>query len=89
MSYHFIHLLHLSNEMYQIKCGEMNSSNENIHDASGITQDEKICIWALGREACLRSKLNFLPQANHNWKPIIAFPMHLGRQMGAAYSICT
>ena len=47
----------------------MNSSNDNIHIALGIMQDKKVCVWALGRGACLKSKLHSPSQADHNWKP--------------------
>ena len=67
----------------------MNSPNDNIHTASGVTQDKKVCVWALGRGDHLKNKLHSPPQTDHNWKPINAFAMHLGRQMVAAHSICT
>ena len=37
----------------------------------------------------LKSKLHSPPQADHNWKPINAFPTCLGRQMEVVHSICT
>ena len=33
----------------------MNSPNDNIHTALSIAQNKKICIWALGKGACLKS----------------------------------
>ena len=71
------------------KCSKMNSPNDNIHIASGVAQDEKVCVWALGRGARLKSKLHSLPQADRNWKSINAFTTRLGRQMEAAHSVCT
>ena len=52
-------------------------------------QGIKVNVQALGRVAYLKSKLYCPPQADSNWKPINAFTMCLGRQMGAAHSICT
>ena len=65
------------------KCGKTNSSNDNIHTASGIAQDKKVCIWALSRWGCSKSKLHSPPQADHNWKPINAIAMRLRKQMRA------
>ena len=59
----------------------MNALNDNIYTASGIAQDKKVCVQALGRRSCSKSKLHSPLQADHNWKPINAFAMHLGRQM--------
>ena len=67
----------------------MNSLNDNIHTALDVMQDKKVCVQALGRVACSKSKLHSPPQADRNGKPINAFTMHLGRQMGAVHSICT
>ena len=67
----------------------MNSPNDNIHTASGVAQDKKVRVRALGRGACLKSKLHFPPEADRNRKPINAFATRLGRQTGAAHSICT
>ena len=50
----------------------MNSLNDNIHTALDVTQDKKVCIQALGRVACSKSKLHSPPQADHNGKPINA-----------------
>ena len=44
-----------------------------IHTASGIAQDKKVCVWALGRGAHSKSKLHFPLQVDLNWKPINAF----------------
>ena len=67
----------------------MNIPNDNIHTALGIMQNKNVCVWALGRRVCSKSKLYSLLHADHNWKPINAFAIHLERQMGAAHSICT
>ena len=67
----------------------MNNPNDNIHTALGIMQNKNVCIWALGRRVCSKSKLYSLTQVDHNWKPINVFATHLGRQRGAANSICT
>ena len=67
----------------------MNSLNDNIYTVSGVAQDKKVRIRALGRGACSKSKLHSPPQTNHNWKPINAFTTCLGRQMGPLHSICT
>ena len=60
----------------------MNSSNDNINTASGVAQDKKVCVWALGRGARSKNKLHFPPQPDRNWKFINAFATRLGRQMG-------
>ena len=57
--------------------------------ASGVAQDKKIRVRALGRGSLLKSKLHSPPQAERNWKPINAFDTHFGRQMRAAHSIYT
>ena len=68
----------------------MNSSNENIHAASGVAQDKKIRVWAFGRAAASKSSYVYSPpQVDCNWKPINAFSTRLGRQKKAAHSICT
>ena len=67
----------------------MNSPNDNIHTASGVVQNKKMRVRALGRGARSKSKLHSPPQADRYWKPINAFATCLGRQMGAAHSICT
>ena len=67
----------------------MNSSNDNIHTVSGVAQDKKVRVRALGRGARSRRKLHFSPQVDSNWKPINAFTKHLGKKRGAAHSICT
>ena len=68
----------------------MNSPNDNIYTASGVTQDKKVRIGdALERGTGLKSKLHSPPQVDRNWKPINAFVTRLGRQMGATYSTCT
>ena len=67
----------------------MNSSNDNIHTASSVAQDEKVRVSALGSGARSKSKLHFPPQADRYWKPINAFATLLGRQIGAMQSICT
>ena len=67
----------------------MNSLNDNIVTASGVEQNKKVRVWALGRGSYSKSKLYSPPQADHNWKPINAFAGHLGRQMGAEDNICT
>ena len=61
----------------------MNSPNDNIHTTLGVAQDKKVHIQVLGRGA------HSPPKADHNWKPINAFAMHLVRQIRAAQSICT
>ena len=55
----------------------------------GVTQDKKVHVWTLGRVARSKSKLHFSPQPDRNMKPINAFATRLGRQMGAANSVCT
>ena len=60
----------------------MNSQNDNIDTASGIAQDKKVHVQALSRGVHLKSKLHSTTQANHNWKPISAFAMHLGGKWG-------
>ena len=67
----------------------MNSLNDNIHTASGVAQNKKTCIWALGRGVHSKSKLHSPPKADCNWKTINAFAMSLRRQMVAAHSIYT
>ena len=67
----------------------MNSSNDNIHTASGVAQDKKVRVWVFGRGALLKSTLHFPPSADRKWKPIYVFATRLGKQMGAANSICT
>ena len=67
----------------------MNSPNNNIYTASGVAQDKKVRIRALGRRARLKSKLHFPPQADRNLKLINTFATRLGRRMGAAHSIRT
>ena len=49
----------------------MNRANDNIYTASGIAQDKKVRVQALGRGVRSKSKLHS-PQANHNWKLINA-----------------
>ena len=61
----------------------MNSPNDNIHTPSGVAQNKKIRVRALGRTARSKSKLH------SSAKPINAFATRLGRQMGTAHSICT
>ena len=60
----------------------MNNLNDNIHTASGVAQDKKVRVRALGRGARSKSKLHSTPQADRNWKPINTFAMHLGKQRG-------
>ena len=67
----------------------MISSNDNIHTASGVAEDEKVRVWALGTGARSKSKLHSPSQANLNWKPINTFSTRLGRQIRASHSICT
>ena len=71
----------------------MNSSNDNIHTVSGVAQDKKIHVRALGKGGRSKSKLNSFPQADRNWKPTVTeinvFALRLGRKMGALHSICT
>ena len=67
----------------------MNSTNDNIHTASGVAQNKNVRVQALGRGAHSKSKLHSPPQADRNWKPINAFAVCLGRQMGAAHNIYT
>ena len=66
----------------------MNSPNDNIHTASGVMQEKKVRVRALGRGARSKSMLHSLPQTDRNWKSINVFATHSGRQMGAAHSIC-
>ena len=66
----------------------MNSLNDSIHTALGVAQDKKVCVRAAGRGNRSKCKLHFPPKADHKWKPINAFATRLGRQMGAAHSIC-
>ena len=42
----------------------MNSLKDNIHTALGIMQDRKVCVWALDRGTCSKSKQHSLPQAD-------------------------
>ena len=58
-----------------------NIPKQSNNTALGVMQNKKVCIWALERETLLKSKLHSPPQADHNWKPINAFPTCLGRQM--------
>ena len=66
-----------------------NRPKQSNNTTLGVMQNKKVCIWALGRETLLKSKLHSPPQADHNWKPINAFPTCLGWQMEVVHSICT
>ena len=63
----------------------MNRVKNNIHAASGVAQDKKVRVRALGRGARSKSKLHSPPQADHHRKPTNAVATRLGRQMGAAH----
>ena len=62
----------------------MNSPSHNIYTASGVAQDKMVRVRALGRKVFSKSKLQFSPKADRNWKSSNAFATRLGRQMGAA-----
>ena len=44
----------------------MNSPNDNIDTASGVAQDKKVCVWALGRGARSKHNLHSPPQTDYN-----------------------
>ena len=67
------------NEQNETECSKMNNSIDNIHIASGVAQDKKVRVRALGRGACLKNELHYPPQAERNWKSINAFATCLRR----------